>query len=148
MAATDAHLTALYYADAYPPNAPVLDQNRVVQMGVHAAYTADQSQPMNFYPACLKADSAAVAWLADKPIRTKTHMPDCPPELFANGKAMWHDHPSDAEIQPMIDNINRWSLRGAIAAGMSVFTYLEHVFQSNGTLNIVNPAYNECQLLP
>jgi mono/diheme cytochrome c family protein len=144
----DAHLTALYYADAYPATAPVLDQNRVVQMGVHTAYTADQSQPMNFYPACLKADSAAAAWLADKPIRTKTHMPDCPPELFANGKAMWHDHSSDAEIQPMIDNITRWSLRGAIAAGMSVFTYLEHVFQSNGALNVVNPAYNECQLLP
>ncbi len=85
----DVTLKALYYADAYPADAPVLDQNQVVQMGVHTAYSANQAQPMNLYPACLQLRPAAADYLKDKAIRTKTHMPDCPPELFANGTALW-----------------------------------------------------------
>ena len=42
-----------------------------------------------------------------------------------------------------MDNVARWALRGAIAAGMSVFTYL----QSGGAQTRIKPYYNECQLL-
>jgi len=138
------NLGALYYADAYPADAPVLDHNQVVQIGVHTDY-ADTTHPLNFYAACLKApDAGGAAYLADKPIRTKTHMPDCPPALFANGKAMWTRGALDDQIVPQSESVDRWALRGAIAAGMSVFSYL----QSGGAQSVVAPAYNECQLLP
>ncbi len=140
----DVFLSALYYADAYPADAPVLDHNRVVQMGVHTAY-GDPDHPMNLYPACLRApDPSAAAWLATKDVRTKTQMPDCPTELFANGTVLWQASAAPDQVDPQIDNVNRWALRGAIAAGMSVFTYLE----TGGAQSVVAPYYNECQLLP
>ncbi len=146
-----ANLSGLYYADAYPADAPVIDHKRTVQMGVHTDYS-DTAHAMNLYAACLKApDPAAAAWLADKPIRTKTHMPDCPPELFASGKPLWLKSTpgyTQAQLDAQTDNINRWALRGAIAAGMSVFSHLEGVFQSGGNQSVVTPYYNECQLLP
>ncbi len=89
----------------------------------------------------------AAAYLASRPIRTITHMPDCPPALFANGKAMWKA--ADDPNGPDPDNVNRWALRGAIAAGMSVFNYLDtSLMAAIGGQAIVAPAYNECQLLP
>jgi hypothetical protein len=42
------------------------------------------------------------------------------------------------------DNIMRWELRGAIAAGMTVFTYLN----DGGAQGTVKPAFDQCQLLP
>jgi hypothetical protein len=138
-------LTGLYPADAYPADAPVLDHNRALQMGVHTAYV-DAAHPVaNYYPACMKAPSpAAAAYLLDKPVRTTVHMPDCPPELFANGTPIWVSNAAADQVDSQKDNANRWALRGAIAAGMSVFTYLE----SGGAESVVPPAYNECQLLP
>jgi mono/diheme cytochrome c family protein len=139
-------LTALYYADAYPPDAPVLDHNKVIQMGVHTSY-GDPTYPINYYPACLIAPPPdAAAYLASRPIRTITHMPDCPPALLANGKALWKV--TDDTNGPDSDNVNRWALRGAIAAGMSVFNYLQtSLMAATGGQAIVAPAYNECQLL-
>jgi len=152
----DVTLQAFYYADGYPPgapppapaaangyppNAPVLDDNRVQQMGV---------SPTNHYPACLDAsDKTAVAWLADKPIRTTTHMPDCPPQFLANTNAvLWRyvdlQFGDDTLKAQQADNMLNWELRGAIATGMTVFSYL----QSGGAQMPVKPYYNECQLLP
>jgi len=140
-------LNDLYYADAYPADAPVLDHNMVVQVGVHTAY-GDDAHPINYYPACLRApEPAGATYLADKDIRTKMHMPDCPPELFANGKPLWTYASSADQAQVQADNAVRWSLRGAIAAGMSVFTHLDNTLGS-GQATVVGPAYNECQLLP
>ena len=43
----------------------------------------------------------------------------------------------------MPDNVARWSLRGGIATGMAVFSYL----QSGGAQRSIKPYYNQCQLL-
>jgi hypothetical protein len=43
----------------------------------------------------------------------------------------------------MMDNISRWSLRGGIATGMAVYSYL----RSGGAQQQLKPYYNQCQLL-
>ena len=72
-------------------------------------------------------------------------MPDCPkPFLEVNeqnkSKVMWT---LLNETEALKDNIARWSLRGGIATGMSVFSYL----RSGGAQGQVKPYYNQCQLL-
>ena len=44
-------------------------------------------------------------------------------------------------------NIQVWELRGAIAAGMSVFSYLEQRV-SDPTMAKLSPYYDQCELLP
>jgi hypothetical protein len=126
-------LRAIYYADGYPSTAPVLDHKRVVVNGVH---------PDNYYPACVRMPTAPgdVAWLQTTKAWTKYHMPPCPAEFLAQAKVMWQDSFTTPE---MSDNMARWDLRGAIATGMSVFSYL----QGGGAQTQVTPYYNQCQLL-
>jgi hypothetical protein len=128
----EVQLVAFYYGDGYPAGAPVLDHNQTVQNGITAG---------NYYPACLKkpTNPEVAAALANKPIRTVMHMPDCPEALFSNGKLMWE---AGNIVEEYDDNVNRWELRGAIAAGMSVFSHLQ-----SGAQEHAGPYYNECQLL-
>ena len=44
-------------------------------------------------------------------------------------------------------NIQIWVLRGAIASGMSVFSYLEQRM-SDPTMAKLPPYYDQCELLP
>jgi hypothetical protein len=126
-------LGAIYYADGYPSTAPVLDHKRAVVNGVH---------PENYYPACVRMPTNPndVAWLQTTKAWTKYHMPPCPAEFLAQAKVMWQGTFTTPE---MGDNMARWDLRGAIATGMSVFSYL----QSGGAQMQVTPYYNQCQLL-
>ena len=138
------NIVALYYGDSYPTDAQVLDQNKVIQTGIQP----DLSKPnANLYPACFQppSDPQQAAWVAGTAIKTKFHMPDCPkPFLEVNeqnkSKVMWT---LLNETEALKDNIARWSLRGGIATGMSVFSYL----RSGGAQGQVKPYYNQCQLL-
>ena len=76
-------------------------------------------------------------------------MPDCPPQFLANTNAvLWRyvdlQFGDDTLKVQQADNMLNWELRGAIATGMTVFSYL----QSGGAQMPVKPYYNECQLLP
>ncbi len=137
-------LTAMYYADgdethpAYPTGSPVLDHNKKVQTGV---------QPDNTYPACFiaPANSEAQVWVASNPDWAPLRQVPCPAPFIASGKLLWNVSTlEDSEAgEAQADNITRWELRGAIAAGMAVFTYL----QSGGAQSTLKPYYNECQFL-
>jgi hypothetical protein len=132
-------LMALYYADGYPSTAPVLDHNKKVVSGVHVN---DPGYPTNYYPACVKmpTDPATVAWLKQTTLWTKYQMPACPDQFLTTGKVMWT---YNFATRAMFDNMTKWDLRGAIAAGMSVFSYL----YGGGAQMQVKPYYNQCQLL-
>jgi mono/diheme cytochrome c family protein len=129
-------ILAMYYADAsnYPATAPVLDHMKVIRNGI---------DPENLYPACIKppATAAEAAWLENTAIRKRFNMPDCPPQLLtASSKLMWQRFGRTPEMD---GNVVRWNLRGGIATGMAVFSFL----QSGGAHAAPKPAYNQCQLL-
>jgi hypothetical protein len=137
-------IVALYYADGYPATADVLDQDKVVQKGIHPE--------KNLYPACFYApsDPDEAAWVAGTAIRTKLHMPDCPAGFVQDPKKPIQGNPPSNlmwkrlfQTDDMKDNVARWSLRGGIATGMAVFSYL----QTGGAQRHIQPYYNQCQLL-
>ena len=107
-------------------------------MGVHSS--------QNLYPACVKApaDPAEAQWLAGTELKTRLNMPDCPADFLATAKPLWTSRVTGtAQGDEFKANVALWSLRGAIATGMTVFSYL----QSNVHLP-PKPYFNECQLLP
>ena len=130
-------LGAFYYADGYPSTAPVLDHQRNVVNGVNPA--------TNYYPACVKmpTNPSDIAFLQQTRLWMLYKMPPCPAEFIANGKVMWSDNGTSDQVSEWYDNMARWSLRGAIATGMSVFSYLS----AGGAQMAIKPYYNQCQLL-
>ncbi len=147
---TQVTLDAMYFANAadgpassagtvsYPSDAPVLDHTRMVRNGITQG---------NLYPACLKTptDPKAAAWVASQAIKTKTKMPDCPPDFLAKGKVLWsHSVSSVAEVDLHKDYIETWNLRGAITTGMAAYSYI----QTAATQSQAAPYYDACQLLP
>ena len=139
----DVRLNAIYYAKSappfasYPADAPVLDHDRVVRAGV---------QPDNYFAACLEEPaetSPAIQSTLTTFASAGTNMPFCPKTFLANGRVLMRTAAPVSEEDTF--NAQRWALRGAIAAGMSVFTYL----QANDLVRTkARPYYNECQLLP
>jgi mono/diheme cytochrome c family protein len=131
-------LGSMFYADGYPSTAPVLDHRPVVVNGVNPT--------TNYYPACVRmpTDPRDVSWLQQTRLWTFYKMPPCPAEFLQNGKLMWHDSGTPDEVDQWRENTARWDLRGAIAAGMSVFSYL---YSAGGAQMEVKPYYNQCQLL-
>ena len=142
-------LVAMYYAGdplnpgdptmmPYPADALVWDQNQTTQMGV---------TPRNHYPACLdpRFPSSKITGLL---------MPTCSLDFVTKGKVLWRDVgvpgslglPLDDE-SAFRDNIEAWKLRGAIATGMAVFSYLEHRV-THPELARLPPYYDQCELLP
>jgi mono/diheme cytochrome c family protein len=137
-----AALVALYYANdpdptkpGYPASAPVWDQNKTIQTGVHAD---------NLYPACLdpRIPAQAVSSLG---------MPRCPPELLTNGRLlMWRrQHLADwpfasGDQQVLEDNVEAWKIRGGTATGMAAFSYLQWRFTEQAQLP---PYYDQCERL-
>ena len=135
-------LVAIYYArdpadpsnpaKSYPNNAPVLDHREQVQTGV----TRD-----NLYPACVDP-------------RTKVpgkelpagKMPECNVSFLENGKLLWEWKGDEAARAGFADNVEGWKLRGAIATGMAVFSYLQHRV-THPELARMPPYYDQCELL-
>lgn len=130
---------SLYFADAYPANAPVLNHRGQIVQGV----TAD-----NLFALCVRKPddpaelAAATAFLAAQPVQ----VPFCPPELFA-GNDMWRlASIPDPDIpgRRILTDARRWATRGAINAALSVFLYLEAI--ERGVV-APKPAFNQCEQL-
>ena len=136
-------LVAFYYAQdplnrvepgktySYPPKAPVLDHRGDLQPSV------DRS---NLYPACMDA-SAAI---------TGTRMPLCPPEFLRDGTVLWkgvNQQYDPASYALYERNVEAWKLRGGIATGMAVFSYLKSRL-TDPAQSRLPPYYDQCELLP
>ena len=135
----------------FPKDAPVLDHNRVVQMGVDpltnyfpACLTPiDPSQPVPQFQLDAFARATSVGGTTDGP-----SMPPCPAEFLSGGRVLWRygDGPDPEAAATERDNVAAWTLHGAINAGMAVFSYLSDptAFDPEHPA----PYYSECQLLP
>jgi hypothetical protein len=55
------------------------------------------------------------------------------------------DDPDSEVYKTFQDNITAWTLSGAIATGMSVFSYLQQRLSEHARLP---PYYDQCDLLP
>jgi mono/diheme cytochrome c family protein len=139
-----AELSAIYYADdgktpiayQYPTNGQVWDQNRVVRT---SGVTAD-----NYFPTCLDATAiGSIPAAALQAMITRVGMPVCDSTFLTHKELLLWDRHQSTPVQ--VDTMREWSLRGAINAGMSVFSYLE---ANSLSLKPLPPYYNECQLLP
>jgi hypothetical protein len=130
-------LLQMYYANDFPAGAPVWDQTKTIQAGL---------SPKNLYPACLDPNLIAADRLA------KISMPPCPPDFLLHAKPVWRDaslqsrFKSDDQLA-FANNVNVWKLGGAVASGMSVFSYLE-TRVSDPTMAKMPPYYDQCELLP
>ena len=137
----DINLEAMYYADGYG-TALVLDQEGHTQMGIDIT--------KNYYPACFDppSDPADKAWFASlqagNALSFKAlNMPPCPVGLVGDPNKLFWDARIDTADR-IRANINQWEFRGAIAAGMSVFSYLH----DGGAQSRLPPYYNECPAVP
>ena len=126
-------LVAMYYGSDYPANAPVWDQQQKMQMGVHRE---------NVYPACLDPNLIAPASIPELGI------PTCDPTFLKNGKLLWQSVGQDPVKQALYaDNVEIWKLRGAIATGMAVFSYMRQRV-TDPARSRLPPYYDQCELLP
>jgi mono/diheme cytochrome c family protein len=127
-------LDQLYYAYDFPDNTPIWDQTKTVQPKLTA---------QNLYPACLDPDLIPDATIA------KVGIPVCPAGWLAKAKPLWRatgKFPSDDQ-NAYAANVQSWKLRGAIAAGMAVFSYLERRLP-DPSMAMLPPYYDQCELLP
>jgi hypothetical protein len=138
--------SSLYWADSYPPDAPVLDHRGQVVMGIH---------PDNLMPLCLHIPEApaqatlAREFLLANPLPNGKTIPACPAQLFekdADGAEKWlfKVRKNDSGSDQLLD-ADLWASRGAINAGFAVFLYLEQI--TKGTIK-PKPSYNQCEQLP
>ena len=129
---------SLYYADAYPATAPVLDHHGNVVNGV---------KPDNLFPLCIRKPTDATElkasddFIAKQPVKP----PYCPTELFANND-MWKlsssPNPDGPALPRVLTDARKWSVRGAVNAALSVFLYLDSI--ERGTV-VPKPAFNLCE---
>jgi hypothetical protein len=129
---------SLYFADAYPADAPVLDHRGQIVSGV----TAD-----NLFPLCVrKPDDAAQRAAADAFLAAQSiHAPYCPPELFAGGdkwKLASIPNPDSPALPRVLSDAKKWAQRGAVNAALSVYLYLDAI--ERGTV-LPKPLFNKCE---
>jgi hypothetical protein len=128
---------SLYWADAYPATAPVLDHHGQLVNGVSAD---------NLFPLCIRKPTdatqlaAAEAFLSQQTVRP----PYCPDALFANNeqwKLVTDPNPDGPALPRILTDARKWSVRGAINAALSVFLYLDGI--EHGTIT-PKPPFNQC----
>jgi mono/diheme cytochrome c family protein len=129
---------SLWWADAYPATAPVLDHTGAIVNGVDAS---------NLFPLCIRQpDDPAQKAAADKFLAAQTVQPPyCPAELFSgNGqyKLATSPNPDGPGLPPVLTDARKWSVRGAINAALSVFLYLDGI--ERGSI-VPKPAFNHCE---
>jgi mono/diheme cytochrome c family protein len=152
----------LYWGDAYPSTAPVMDHRGRVSNGIHGPYAGTPSttpEQENLLPLCVRIpdDSAQAAYanqfLQAHPVGGAggNVIPACPKQLFdldsqASApkyqlKAVWNQSAGDYDYL----EAQQWAARGAINAGMAVFLYLDQL--ERGQISVPTP-YDQCDRLP
>jgi hypothetical protein len=145
---------SLYFADAYPADADVMDHRGQVHKGI----TRD-----NLFPLCVRKPSLpaeqelAEKWLAENPVGGQggSRIPYCPDQLFELDRPGPEDPGTRREKwklrwvqpdsgQPVLIDAERWSLRGAANAGIAVFLYLDQLARAEVK---PQPPYNKCEEL-
>jgi hypothetical protein len=127
---------SLYWGDAYPAGAPVMD---------HHASVASGLTPDNLFPLCFHGNNAADA----PPNLAGTPMPLCPQALFAtdgNGQPLhWLKfvHDPTTGTTDFVD-ARKWAARGAINAALAVYLYVDGL--ARGQLS-PRPPYDHCEQL-
>jgi hypothetical protein len=119
-------------AAVYPAGVPVGNDKG----GVDPSLGTAVDQP-NLWPWCVDdsgATPAQEAWLQSNT------MPICPPSVLQNTASCVSSNTSGECF--WTEQGNRWAVRGAINAGMSVFLYVESI-EGPGPA----PDYNQCTLL-
>jgi len=120
----------------FPANSPVWNPNKEI---------APRLDRDNLYPSCLDPHRIASDKIAALGI------PVCPATWLRNAKPLWRAR--DPELFPADDesvfaaNVQTWKLRGGIAAGMAVFSYLEQRV-GDPTLAKLPPYFDQCEQLP
>ena len=146
----------------YPADAPVLDQLGRVVDGSSFIPQADQPAPANTFPVCVQQPTDPVqAGFVETfrqnnkvygPQGTVNLVPYCPASLFATttdpatGETVmkWRlAVTTNASGGEEYTDVNNWATRGAINAGLAVFTYVDQL--SKG-LN-PKPPYDQCASL-
>jgi hypothetical protein len=123
----------LYWGDAYPATAPVMDQNGNVTNGI---------QPGNFFPLCNLNGQGPTVVQANG---NGNPIPACPASLINDAQNLLSvvETPPGSGIFDTVD-ARLWSARGAINAAAAVFLYLDGV--AKGTVT-PQPPYNQCDKL-
>ena len=93
----------------------------------------------NLYPACLDTTFAAASRAPD--------MPACDADFLKNGKLLWREAWDRTESARYADNVEIWKLRGAIATGMAVFSYMRQRV-TDPSRSRLPPYFDQCELLP
>jgi mono/diheme cytochrome c family protein len=147
----------------YPVDAPVLDQQGRVVDGSSFIPRVDRPAPDNSFPVCVQqpTDPTQAGFLEAFRQKYKVYgaqgtsnpVPYCPASLFvtttdpATGQTVmkWRlaVKTSDDGSSVKFTDVNNWATRGAINAGLAVFTYVDQL--SKG-LN-PKPPYNQCESL-
>jgi hypothetical protein len=139
---------SIYWGDAYPSTAQVMDHRGRVVNGI----TAD-----NLFPMCIQEPPKgspehmyADSFLSTHPVgKGGAAIPYCPPAIFdkdAMGNPKYllkYDIDLTDNALTFVDG-PRWAARGAINAGMAVFVYLDQV--ERGAVKIL-PGYDQCEQL-
>jgi mono/diheme cytochrome c family protein len=126
----------LFSGANYPKDAPVGDQDGNIVTGI---------TPDNLIPWCWRKPitpallANATAFLNDPAnLIDGKPMPFCPTEVVPLG-----DQGSSSGPQLKADDLEAWATRGAINAGLSVFTYLDAVARGL----VPKPTYDHCEQL-
>ena len=138
-------VTSLYWGDSYPAGAAVLDDHGHVVNGI---------TPDNFFPVCFQkpTDAAqlalATSYLAAHPVGGEggAVIPFCPDVLFQDPANQLASTPDLSTGLTTYTDADKWAIRGAINAGMSVFMYVDQLEKGNVA---PKPQFNHCeQLVP
>ena len=127
---------SLYWGDAYPATAPVMDQHGNVKNGI----TAD-----NPFPICARLpavpSSTAVQFVNANPVGGPGGhpIPACPDALFTPANQLSYGTDPRAST-----DAKKWAARGAANAGLAVFVYLDQLERG---LITPKPPYNHCEQL-
>ncbi len=117
-------------ASIYPPSTPVGNERG----GVDSSLCTDVScTTPNLWPWCIDASSATsqqLSWMG------QNGLPACPAAVVAATNCTGDVVACATQAN---DDANRWAVRGAINAGMSVFTYVRSIENSSPPAD-----YNQC----
>jgi hypothetical protein len=130
--------TSLYWPASYPSDAWVGDLERRVVKGISAD---------NLFPWCIVAPPAEDAvlnqWLSEQKAANGEPYPICPDSFLVEDNKFKVEYDANLGKDRLID-VEKWALRGAVNAGIVVFSYLDWLV---GKGNEPPKQFNECEKL-